>query len=453
MKKISAGFLTVCVMFGAAYFISPGFALCILLSAAFYYLVCRNTVGSDRRFVLFVVSVAILLRVACLILLQYKCFSLNQLDIFGDAQDNIIQGINISESIRNMKDIPVTPQSILSSRYNTHSMTLFNGIYFLLFGNDIVSLKYLNVLAISATAWLIYDIAKKIYSSMAGRIALVIVLFWPTVFLWSITDLKESHLLFTLTCAFWCLGRSAEAKRRIGKAALIMLSALFAFYFVLLKIKLMMPIFILFVSIITLYNVLYYGFSRNSALTRKMLYISIISAVAVMYKFGDRISQAIKGSYELILHYHIGFLNSGGWNVDLIGDKSQNFFTVQFIAQYVAKAWFFFFLEPLPWHFYSYSLMATYPIMLVWYIIVAFSIVGVIRVHYEGRAREVFAMLVFSAIYITVVGMSVANIGTIIRFRDVMLPVVAVFAAIGISGMSGMPRMPRATEERCRNTK
>ncbi len=434
MKKFSAGSVAACVMFGASYLISPGFALCILLSAVFFYAVRRNTPEEDRRFVLFMISAALIIRAAGLIILQYKCISMGQLDIFGDAQDNIIQGINISDSIRNMKEIPVTPQSILTSRYNTHSMTIFNGIFFLLFGHDIVSLKYVNILAICATAWIMYDFAKNIYSGAAGRIALAIILFWPTVFIWSLTDLKESHLLFAVACSFWLLDRAAREKARHRKAVFIMLSALFAFYFVLLKIKLMMPVFILSASLIILYNALYYGFSRDPALSRKVLYLSLIPAAAAIMAFGGRIMEAAKHMYALILHYHIGFLNSGGWNVDLIGDQSQNFFTLQFIMKYIAKAWAGFFLEPLPWHFYSYSLMATYPMMLAWYIITAFSVVGVIRTYYAGKSKEVFIMLAFTAIYVTVVGMSVANIGTIIRFRDVIVPIVAVFAGIGMEG-------------------
>jgi 4-amino-4-deoxy-L-arabinose transferase-like glycosyltransferase len=433
------------VVFGAPYLISQGLALCILLSAVFFYAVRRNTAEEDRRFVLFMISAAMIIRVAGLIVLQYKCISMGQLDIFGDAQDNIIQGINISDSIRNMKEIPVTPQSILTSRYNTHSMTIFNGIFFLLFGHDIISLKYINILAICATAWIMYDFARNIYSGAAGRIALAIILFWPTVFIWSLTDLKESHLLFTVACSFWLLDKSAREKAVLRKAVFIIMSVLFAFYFVLLKIKLMMPVFILSVSLIVLYNVLHYGFSRDPALSRKVLYVSLIPAAAAIMAFGGRILQAAKGMYALILHYHIGFLNSGGWNIDLLGDQSQNFFTLQFIIKYIAKAWASFFLEPLPWHFYSYSLMATYPMMLAWYIIAAFSAAGVIRAYYAGRSKEVFAMLTFTVIYVTVVGMSVANIGTIIRFRDVMVPIVAVFAGIGMSGVY------RAKEERCRN--
>lgn len=400
-----------------------------------FYAVRRNTPEEDRRFVLFLISAALIIRVAGLIILQYKCISTGQLDIFGDAQDNIIQGINISDSIRNMKEIPVTPQSILTSRYNTHSMTIFNGIFFLLFGYDIVSLKYINILAICATAWIIYDFAKNIYSGAAGRIALAIILFWPTIFIWSLTDLKESHLLFTVACSFWLLERAAREKAGHRKAAFILLSALSAFYFVLLKIKLMLPVFILSASLIALYNALHYGFSRNPALSRKVLYILLVPAVAALMAFGDRILRAANEIYALILHYNIGFLNSGGWNVNLIGDQSQNFFTLQFILKYIAKAWVVFFLEPLPWHFYSRSLMATYPMMLAWYIIAAFAAAGVVRAYYAGRSKEAFAMLTFTAIYVTVVGMSVANIGTLIRFRDVIVPIVAIFAGIGMSNM------------------
>jgi len=448
MKRISTGFLAACAIFGSSYLISPGFALCILLSVAFFYAVRRNTGEDDRRFVLFMISAAVVLRVAGLIILQYKCLSMGQLDIFGDAQDNIIQGINISDSIRNMKEIPVTPQSILSSRYNTHSMTIFNGIFFLLFGHDIVSLKYVNILAICATAWIIYDFAKNIYSGAAGRIALAIILFWPTVFIWSLTDLKESHLLFTVACSFWLLDKAARGKGVLRKAVFVTLSVLFAFYFVLLKIKLMMPVFILSASLIVLYNALHYGFSKDPVLSRKVLYVSFVPASAIIMTFGDRILQAAKGMYALILHYHIGFLNSGGWNVNLIGDQSQCYFTMQFITKYIVKAWLYFLLEPLPWHFYSFSLTVTYPVMITWYILVAFSVVGIGKIFYSGKAKEIFAMLVFMTIYITVVGMSVANIGTLIRFRDAMVPIVALFAGIGLSGIS---RIPTVTEERCKN--
>ncbi|MFA5164087.1 MAG: hypothetical protein WC481_00780 [Candidatus Omnitrophota bacterium] len=445
MKRLSVRFLAVCVMFGASYLISPGLAVCILLSSVFFYAIRRNTGEEDRRFVLFVLSVAILIRAATLITLQYKCISMNQLDIFGDAQDNIIQGINISESIRHIRDIPVTFQSILSSRYNTHSMTIFNGMYFLLLGNDIVSLKYINVLAICATAWLAYDIAKKIYSSTAGRIALMIVLFWPTSFLWSVTDLKESHLLFAITCSFWLLYKAESEKGVLRKMALTGMSVLFASYFVLLKVKLMMPIFVLSVALIALHRILYYGFSKNAALSRKMLYLSVIPLTVIFISFGGWIQQAIREMYALIIHYHIGFLNSGGWNIDLIGDQAQNHFTIQFIISYISKAWLFFLFEPLPWHFYSFSLMVTYPMMIAWYIIVAYSVIGIGRIYYTGKTKKIFAMIVFTVIYVTVVGMSVANIGTLIRFRDVIVPIVAVFAGIGLSGVS------RAKEERCRN--
>ncbi|MFA5094877.1 MAG: glycosyltransferase family 39 protein [Candidatus Omnitrophota bacterium] len=434
MKKFSVGSLAAFVMFGASYLISPGFALCILLSAVFFYAVRRNTPEEDRRFVLFMISAALIIRIAGLIILQYKCISMGQLDIFGDAQDNIIQGINISDSIRNMKEIPVTPQSILTSRYNTHSMTIFNGIFFLLFGHDIVSLKYINILAICATAWIMYDLARNIYSGAAGRIALSIILLWPTVFVWSLTDLKESHLLFTVACSFWLLDRAAREKPWPAKAVLVMLSVLFALYFVLLKIKLMLPVFILSVSLIALYNALHYGFSRDPAMSRKVLYILLVPAAAALMAFGSRILHAAKEIYALILHYNIGFLNSGGWNVNLIGDQSQNLFTLHFIVGYIAKAWVSFFLEPLPWHFYSYSLMATYPMMLVWYMLTAFSAVGVLKAYQAGRSKEIFAMMIFMAIYVTVVGMSVANIGTMIRFRDAMVPIVAVFAGIGMEG-------------------
>lgn len=439
--KVSSGLILFSLLIGVTLFISKALAVCILLTCGFFHFVLRKTDERDRSFVVFIMALAMILRIIAFIFMQYWCFSSGNLDLLGDAQDNLEQGISISDSLKSLDKSDLAYKSLLSSRYNTHAKTFFNGIFFLFLGKDVVSLKYLNFLAILLTGWLIYDFTKKFYSSLAGRSALAIVLFWPTLFIWSLMDLKESHLVMSLVCAFWFLDRFRSSDRALNRFIFLTLSVLFSAYFVSLKIKLLLPIFFISVSFIISYYALLYVFSKGALLMRKTLYIGLVFLSLVVTGFGSAISRFIEGVYSLVIHYHIGFLDSGGWNVDIIGDRTQDFHTLQFFAKYFIKAWIYFLFDPLPWHFYSLGLMAVYPVLLVWYLLLFFSVLGLIRLYRAGRGPEIFAMIIFTFIYVTVVGMSVANIGTMIRFRDAILPVVAVFSSVGVAGL---------WEERCR---
>lgn len=439
--KISSGLISFSLLIGVALFISKALVVCILLTYGFFRFVLRKTDERDRSFVVFILAAALILRIIAFIFVQYWCFSSGNIDLLGDAQDNLAQGISITESLKSSDRSHLTFESLLSSRYNTHGKTFFNGIFFLLLGKDPVSLKYLNFLAILLTGWLIYDLTRKFCSSLAGKSALTIVLFWPTLFIWSLMDLKESHLVMSLVCAFWFFDRFRRSNKLLNRFIFLTLSILFSVYFDSLKIKLLLPIILISVSLIISYYILLYAFSKDALLTRKILYIGFVFLSLIIVGFGPAISRYIKDVYNLVIHYHIGFLNSGGWNVDLIGDKSQDFFTLQFFAKYFVKAWIYFLFDPLPWHFYSLGLTAVYPILVVWYLLLFFAVLGLIRLYRARRGPEIFAMIIFVFIYITVVGMSVANIGTIIRFRDAILPIVAVFSSVGLAGLWG---------ERCR---
>lgn len=423
------------LIFGAALFIAKGLALCMALTALLFYMVVKNSGEKDRRFVVFILSLALILRIVAFIFMQYNCFSAGNLDALGDAQDNLIQGLQISDSLKNATTSGSFFMSPLMNRYNTHGKTVFDGIFFLFFGNDIISVKYLNLLAILLAGWLIYDLARKICSSLAGKTALTIFLFWPTLFIWSLMDLKESHLVMSLACAFWFLDRFRRSEEIISRVFFLSLSLIFSLYLISLKIALMRPIFVISAPLILFYYVLIYGFSRNPVLTRRILYIALMSLAPVVLTFRSSLLKLIKDFYGLIVHYHMGFLSSGGWNVDLIEGKFQDVYTLQFSFKYFVNGWLFFLFDPLPWHFYSYSLMAMYPILVVWYILLFFSVLGLIRLFRAGRGPYIFAMIVFVFVYVTVVGMSIANIGTMIRFRDAVLPVVAIFASVGLSGL------------------
>ena len=54
---------------------------------------------------------------------------------------------------------------------------------------------------------------------------------------------------------------------------------------------------------------------------------------------------------------------------------------------------------------------------------------GIKKIFTEGKVRLIAHILVFLVLYSTIVGMSVANIGTLVRFRDAMLPIFAILSS------------------------
>jgi hypothetical protein len=125
----------------------------------------QATPERDRASIDGLLSAALLMRLVLFIILQYLVFSKGMTDIFGDARDNIVQGTIFADYFRGEFDIG----KVLSvDRYNTHSMSVFNGLYFLIFGRDIIFLKYSYTCDVAA-GWLIYDfLGVRIRLSRAG---------------------------------------------------------------------------------------------------------------------------------------------------------------------------------------------------------------------------------------------------------------------------------------------
>ena len=414
----------------AVSFIVPGLSFSIVMTAFFFYLVSKYSYAKDRRYILALLGAALLLRLLVFIVLQYICFSKESLDIFGDAEDNIIQGFYLGDYFKGAQDLS---QSISGLRYNTHGMSFFNGIFFFLFGEDFIALKYLNILFASVSGWLVYDLCGRIYSRKAGRIAATIFLFWPTFLIWSVTDLKESHLIISLLAAFYLVNLSLNEMRTRKRILLNILGALLLLYAVLLKLKLLLPVAALLVVSSLIFYILR---NRGTRVAVRFFLASSLAGLLVYMRYKQFILQTIKDMYGTLVNINVGFMNSGGWNYNVIGEKGQDYFTLPFFLKYMVGAWFHFMTEPLPWHLYSMGIFAVFIVMPLWYLLLFSSAIGIIKIRRAGKIAFFFPMLVFTVVYTTIVGMAVANIGTAARFRDVVMPFVVILAACGMTDPS-----------------
>ena len=410
-----------------AFFALPELATAVFITWALFYFVRCATPEEDRRTVSSLLGYSLAVRIVLFCVLQYFIFSRGVLDIFGDAQDNIIKGMLFGDYFTGKFNIG---KVLTIDRYNTHSMSLFNGAYFALFHDDIILLKYINMLAVTAAGWLAYDLLRRAYSSLSGKIAAAIIVFWPTVMIWSITDLKEAHFIFCLVAVFWILNRLGGKMRLPTRIFYMALFFIVLFYTVLLKYKFMFPLLILNAVPLGLYYLLWKN--KPERVRGRTVIFGLLLLSVFFLKYHGPVVQKMKDFYSTIFSYYRGSVSTGGWNYSLVPIGSGDMYSFPYFARHLAGGWFHFLTEPLPWHLNSYGLIFMVPVLFLWYTLLFYSFVGLVRLVRLNKVSIFIPMLVFSFLYVTSLGMSVANIGTAVRFRDAIMPVVAMLASCAI---------------------
>jgi len=197
----------------------------------------------------------------------------------------------------------------------------------------------------------------------------------------------------------------------------------------------MFPILFLELVLLACYYILR---NRRTARARGRLvfFASVLFAAGVL-TFHGLVFQKLKDLYGVVFSYYVGSLNTLGWNYVIVPPDSSQMYNPAFIVKYFAGAWLHFLAEPFPWHMYSPSLLSTVPEMAVWYMLLLFSAAGLIKLKRRGKIADFVPMLIFFVLYVSSLGMSVANIGTVIRFRDAVMPITAILAACAFFEPSG----------------
>lgn len=380
-------------------------------------------------------AVAFILRLIALIIIQYYCLSKGLLDIFGDAADNISRGHMMGNYLNGrIKHLPEL-FGIRFDVYNCHILTYLNVIFFALFEDDIFSLKYLNILCVLLVGWLIYDLTAKIYNSKAGKLAMGIVLFWPTIFLWSITDLKDTHFILAIMGMLWSIDKAISRKKFKSSFLFLILATIFFIYFIGLRFHFRF-IALFYFAILAIYFILRWNTKRRLHKGIRLLFLLLVIFCA-LFLLKEKLYQFTIGLYEASIASNRGFLSSGGINYDLFSNSGDvNIYSVKFFIKFLFRSWFHFMLEPLPWNIASFKMVSIYPFMLFWYFMLLFSVIGIIKICRIGQADRVFSLFMFLVIFITANSMSIANIGTAFRLRDNIVPIVAVLASFSLADLS-----------------
>jgi hypothetical protein len=390
---------------------------------------CRGLAGTERRVVFGVLVAAIALRVALVgvLFLSSNPHHLVSFPFDGDGWYMKQRSI----WIRNVwLDIPLNSADF-NRAFEAYGWTSY--IYVLaylqfLLGPGPYAVHLFNVGCFAGGSVMLARMVRSVYGAIAGVASLAVTLFLPTLFMWSVSALKESLYFILLVAALVGLLQATRGIGRGRRAAgvVLLLAAVLALN------TIRHGAMVIVVAAI--------AFAVVGAFLARRPYLLLVTAVLVplvAMRLAERppVQARLLAQVRISANLHIGNVHTEGHGYKLLdqrfysGDPLESM-TWPEAQRFVGRAFAAFVLVPLPWQVTSLSEVLFIPQQMIWYVLVALASVGVVA----GCRRDVFVTCLFvgmCAAGAAVIAPNEGNIGTMVRHRDGVVPFVVCLSAIG----------------------
>lgn len=422
------------VFIGAAYTLSPmtiwfGLAMALLFGYA-----GRGLSDRERRWVLGMLAVALILRVLAIagfFLLTDRTYKHDSFSVLIGDEKTIKMH---SFWLRNVwLEIPVSPLQFSKAFTDYGSKAYHHWLAFLqvLLGPMPYGVHLLNAGLFLAGAVVLHRVIRHAYGSLPALWGFSILLFLPTLFVWSISALKESlYFLLTvmaLVAAVKVVRTDAWSKRlfamacsvgAVGAASTLRLGGFAAT-----------------ASAIAAGFVAWFITRQVWLLVVSLLVVLIAGGVVLNQpNIQDRIVDQLQHTAER----HLGHVTTPGYYYRLLDQRFYNnevrrpvnSMTTPEVLRFVVRAAWSFVVVPLPWQVSSWPALAFLSQQVIWYILVGLAAIGFpvgLRKDPLVTGMLVGYILVGSAI----IALTSGNIGSLARHRDMVVPYVAMLSALG----------------------
>jgi hypothetical protein len=303
----------------------------------------------------------------------------------------------------------------------------------LLFGPTPYAMRMLNAVIFTAGGVLLFREARRAFGWLPAYVALLVMLFYPTLFVWSISLLKEPLYLLGTSLVFVSTIRliRGPAWRPRVLAALGLVAGL------VIIADLRPGAIVLAASAVVLAIVLREA-TRSVPRFVAAGALAIVAAVAVVIVPASerRLIGALNGTAK----QHAGHVFTVGHAYKTLDEgfyvnpqtpaASNLELTPAQAARYIVRSAVSFLVVPVPWQLTSTRELVYLPEQLAWYAMVLLAPFGV----FAGWRRDplVTALLVGSILpTATALALTNGNVGTMLRLRGVVIPYLAVLAALG----------------------
>ena len=349
----------------------------------------------------------------------------------GDSDYYSHRAYAISEFARGSRE-PVVLYRMQQYGWNLYPFLM--GWFYYVFGFSPFAVKWINAFIGALLGLAVYVLGRQLFQERIARWAAILAAFFPSLVFWSTANLKEPSF-FLLTVLLFIVGIRSQSERSGWKFLIEMILLV-----VLLKSHLGM------------------GRPESSWILAACWAVSFLwGRVVVRWRGGPaaalllfllalpflpwgRISELhLQGVYRhlgytqgsgMIYHYLPGkFYLLNEFSADQIPWKELSM--PRFLI-YLPRALFHYLFEPLPWRMSDLLSVAVMPQMIVWYLLVPFMAAGVVlslRGKCTGKAW--FPLTTISG-WVLMGAISMGNVGTLFRIRDMVTPFLLLYASAGL---------------------
>jgi hypothetical protein len=419
------------VVVGVVYALSPltvwfALAMILLVPAA-----AAGLNGAERRWVMTLLVVAIVLRVAAIggLFAITNHANVPFSSFFGDEEYFIKRSL----WLRNVSlGVPIHTADIIYA-FDEYSATSY--LYFLAFVQVLVGPAPYGVHLLAVAFYLsgsvvLYRTVRPTFGRLPALVGLGLLLFLPSLFAWSISALKDPVFFLLMSLALALAVKAVRGpgvpRRLLAAGAVVALAA---------ALETIRPGSGGVLSLASVAG----GLIIAVLVWRPRLLIASIVAVPILAGAVLARPEAQAKAYSAVqtaARQHWGHIATSGYvyrllddrfypdrgEIDDIGFRESATFVVRALERYVTV--------PLPWEMQSRWALAYLPAQIVWYILVALVPVGFV---YGCRRDPLVAglMLAFASVAALAVALTSGNIGTLVRHRDLALPYLVWLSAVG----------------------
>ena len=424
MVAVAAG-----VAIGAIYTLSPVTVLAIVVGVLVAERLSRDLGPEERRWFFWILGIALVLRLALIAgLFATASADRPMATFFGDEE--LFKSRPIW--IRNIGlGIPVSAADFIYAYDETgRSGYLFVLAVLQAFVGDMpYSIHVVNAVVYLGGALLLHRIARASFGALPAMGGLVVLLFFPSLFAWSISALKEPLYVLVAAVELWCVlqvvrGRTWPARL----AALVALVICAIMLESLRKGGSQVAAAGAIVGIVAGLIVPRPKLLLASAIVAPIALVAVLQVPRVQ----DRVLTVVRDS----VRYHAGHVLTVGYTYQLVNPHYYWNWEAIFkigpaeAAQYVSRATVRYFVEPLPWVQRSRAMLAYVPEQAAWWTLLLIVPVG-IAAALKADALLASALLAHAAAIVMMVALTSGNIGTLIRHRGLVLPYLVWIAALG----------------------
>jgi hypothetical protein len=426
-------------LLGIMGFFSPGALFMISLFILLSIFIWRFSPESDKRFLIMIFFIGITLRIFFSLLSDFLMIKLNLTAPLGFGWDKVLALPGIPDSgfytLRSLWVLKFLrneylPTGVLEELFSAHGLSGFQHIitfFYFLFGYSPWSVKLVNCLLGALSGIFIYYIAKEVFGEKVAKLSAIFVIFFPSLFLWSITNLKDASFIFLSTVIIWAFLKLKKTNNFV--------------YFIVIAIFIILQTSIRyrFLPVVLLALLSTYILSlKNKKIKKIIITLPLIVILFVNFSGVLPINHYIKKAIAKVTFYHRGHVvGTPGSHYKILdekyyhGAKLEEMTYFEFVRTFF-KAWFNFIFQPFAWNPKTKLQLVAFPQMVIWYILFFFSLIG-IMCSLRYKSRESLILLIYLFVMSSTIALYSGNIGTVFRHRDMVTPYYLIFSAVGLA--------------------